>query len=212
MLGPKGCTSPHTNISQTLCSFGICWPEGCTSPKSVKHCIHWNMLTRSLYLTKISQTWPSLRYVDPNAVHHQNKSTMVFIEICWPEGCTSSKSINHGSHSGILTRRLYITKISSALCSLEYVDPKVVPHQNQSNIVCIGICWPEGCTSPKSVKQCVYCDMLTRRLYLIKISSALCSFGICWPADCTSPKSVMRCAQSDMLTRRLYVFGEVSPK
>jgi hypothetical protein len=156
MLGPKGCTSPHTNISQTLCSFGICWPEGCTSPKSVKHCIHWNMLTRSLYLTKISQTWPSLRYVDPNAVHHQNKSTMVFIEICWPEGCTSSKSINHGSHSGILTRRLYITKISSALCSLEYVDPKVVPHQNQLSIVFI---W----------------DMLTCRLYLPKISYALCS-------------------------------------
>ena len=42
----------------------------------------WDMLTRSLYLTKISQTWPSLRYVDPNAVHHQHKSTMVFIEIC----------------------------------------------------------------------------------------------------------------------------------
>ena len=231
MLGPKGCTSPHTNISQTLCSFGICWPEGCTSPKSVKHCIHWNMLTRSLYLTKISQTWPSLRYVDPNAVHHQNKSAMVFIEICWPEGCTSSKSINHGSHSGILTRRLYITKIISALCSLEYVDPKVVPHQNQSNIVFIGICWPEGCTSPKSVKQCVYLYMLTRRLYITKISQTLCLLwyvnpkivphqnqlnvvfiGICWPADCTSPKSVMRCAQSDMLTRRLYVFGEVSPK
>jgi hypothetical protein len=156
MLGPKGCTSPYTNISQTLCSFGICWPEGCTSPKSVKHCIHWNMLTRSLYLTKISQTWPSLRYVDPNAVHHQNKSAMVFIEICWPEGCTSSKSINHGSHSGILTRRLYITKISSALCSLEYVDPKVVSHQNQSNIVFIGICWPEGCTSSKSAQHCVH--------------------------------------------------------
>jgi hypothetical protein len=170
------------------------------------------MLTRCLYLTKISQTWPSLRYVDPNAVHHQNKSTMVFIVICWPEGSTSSTSINHGSHSGILTRRLYITKISSALCSLAYADPKVVPHQDQSNIVFIGICWTEGCTSPKSVKQCVYCDMLTRRWYLIKISSALCSFGICWPADCTSPKSVMSCAQSDMLTRRLYVFGEVSPK
>jgi hypothetical protein len=166
MLGPKGCTSPHTNISQTLCSFGICWPEGCTSPKSVKHCIHWNRLTRSLYLTKISQTWPSLRYVDPNAVHHHNKSTMVFIEICWPEGCTSSKSVKHCVYWYMLTRRLYITKISQTVCLLWYVNPKVVPHQNQLNVVFIGICWPADCTSLKSVMRCAQSDMLTRRWYV----------------------------------------------
>jgi hypothetical protein len=170
------------------------------------------MLTRRLYLIKINQPWFSFSYLDQKAIHHQNQLSIVFIGICWPEGCTSSKSVKHCVYWYMLTRRLYLIKISQTLCSLGYVDPKVVPHQNQLSIVFI---W----------------DMLTRRLYIIKISQTLCLLwyvnpkvvphqnqlnvvfiGICWPADCTSLKSVMRCAQSDMLTRRLYVFGEVSPK
>ena len=207
---PEGCTSPksvnygfHSDIltrslyitknQSNMWSFGICWPEGWTSPESVKHCVYWDILTRRLYITKGSQTLCSLKYVDPKAVHHQ-------------------KSIKHCVYWDILTRRLYITTHQSTLCSLGYVDPKVVPHKNQSNIVFIGICWPEGCTSQKSVKHCAHWDMLIRRLYLTRISQMLCSLEyaylqivppqnqlsvvlnqICWPEGCT------------------YV-GEVSPK
>jgi hypothetical protein len=168
----------------------------------------------------ISQWKPWLTYFG-DVQHSDQHISIVFIGICWPEGCTSSKSVKHCVYWYMLTRRLYITKISQTVCLLWYVNPKVVQwkpwltyfgdvqHSDQHISVkaMFDLFW-WGTT----VKLCVYCEMLTRRLYLIKISSALCSFGICWPADCTSPKSVMRCAQSDMLTRRLYVFGEVSPK
>ena len=105
----------------------------------------------------------------------------------------------------MLIRMLYITKISQPWFSLRYVDPKVVPHQNQSTMVLIQLFWPEGYTSPKSAQHCVHWNMLTRRLYLIKISSALCSFGICWPEGCTSPESVKCCVHWNMLTCRLYL-------
>jgi hypothetical protein len=182
-------------------------------------------LTRRLYLIKISPALCSLGYVDPKVVPHQNQLSILFIGICWSEGCTSSKSTRRCVHWDMLTRRLYLIKINSALCSLEYVYPKVVPLQDQSNSVFIGICWPEGCNSSKSAPHYVHLgyvdpkvvphqnqlrimfiwDMLTRRLYIIKISSALCSFGICWPEGCTSSKSIKHCVYWDMLTRRLYL-------
>jgi hypothetical protein len=113
------------------------------------------MLTQRLYLIKINQPWFSFSYLDQKAIHHQNQLSIVFIGICWPEGCTSSKSVKHCVYWYMLTRRLYLIKISQTLCSLGYVDPKVVPHQNQLSIVFI---W----------------DMLTRRLYIIKISHTFC--------------------------------------
>jgi hypothetical protein len=166
-----------TKISQTVCLLWYVNPKVVPHQYQLSIVFIWDMLTcrgttfGSTYLNEkhgwlilvmysirinISQWRPCLTYFGEVQTSGQHipmntmfdwfwwGTAMVFIEICWPEGCTSSKSINHGSHSGILTRRLYITKIISALCSLEYVDPKVVPHQNQSNIVFIGICWPEG--------------------------------------------------------------------
>lgn len=183
MLGPKGCTSPYTNISQTLCSFGICWPTRrlCLTkssqtlysleyvdPKFVPHQnksngLHWDMLIRMLYITKISQPWFSLRYVDPKVVPHQNQSTMVLIQVSWPEGYTSPKSAQHCVHWNMLTRRLSLIKISQALCSLGYVDPKALHQQNQLNIVFFEICSSEGGISSKSAKYCVHWDVVVRK-------------------------------------------------
>ena len=70
-----------------------------------------------MYIVILGNAWSERLYLTT----HQHKSNIVFI---WD----------------MLTRRLYLTKISQTLSSLEYVDPKVVPHQNQSNIVFIGIC------------------------------------------------------------------------
>jgi len=151
------------------------------------------MLIRRLYITKISQPWFSLRYVDPKVVPHKNQSTMVFIQISWLEGYTSPKSVKHCVHWDMLTRRLYLTKISQPWFSFRYLDPKAVHHQKSVKHVFIGICWPEGCTSPKSVKHCVYWDILTRRLYITNNQSNIVFIGICWPEGCTSSKSAQHC-------------------
>jgi hypothetical protein len=160
-----------------------------------------------------------LEYVDLQIVPPQNQLCVVLNQICWPEGCTYSVDFDEvqpsGQHISMKTMVdlfWWCTAFGSTYLSEGHVWlilVRYVPHQNQSNIVCIGICWPEDCTSPKSVKQCVYCEMLTRRLYLIKISSALCSFGICWYFGETSPNTYnLRVNISDW-AQRITDFGKV---
>ena len=116
----------------------------------------WDMLTRRLYLTKISQTLYSLEQVDPKVVPHQNKSNMAFTEIF----CTSPESVKCCVHWNwnMLTCRLYLPKISYALCSIRYVDPKVIRilvrfHQNKSSMVFIKILYVNPVFSGTSVTR-----------------------------------------------------------
>ena len=194
---------PITKISSALCSFGIWLHECCTSSKSVNHGFHWDMLTRSLYLTRISQPCFHSDILTWRLYITKNQLSIVFIGICWPEGCTSPKSVNYGFHSDILTRILYITK-------------------NQSNMCSFGICWPEGWTSPESVKHCVYWDILTRRLYITKNQSNIVFIEISWPEGCTSQISVINIVFigiswpegciSPKISQTLCVLGYLDPK
>ena len=59
--------------------------SSCTSRKSVKHCVHWDVLSDPKVVPKQNQLkifLRSLGYVDPKALHQQNQLNIVFFGIC----------------------------------------------------------------------------------------------------------------------------------
>jgi hypothetical protein len=125
------------------------------------------MLIRMLYITKIRQLWFSLRYADPKVVPHQNQSTMVLIQVSWPEGYTSlsqwtqcltdfDEVQSSGQHIPINTMfdwfwwdttfgSTYSNEHNAELILVMYSLLVKIP-QNQLCVVLNQICWREGCT------------------------------------------------------------------
>ena len=57
----------------------------CTSRKSIKHCVHWDVLSDPKIVAQQNQLnifLCSLGYVDPKALHQQNQLNIVFFGIC----------------------------------------------------------------------------------------------------------------------------------
>ena len=78
----------------------------CTSRKSIKHCVHWDVLSDPKIVVQQNQLnihLCSLGYVDPKA--QQNQLNIVFFEICSSEGGISSKSAKYCVHWDVVARK-----------------------------------------------------------------------------------------------------------